>query len=142
METDAVLEWLAEHHPELHKTAEIDRNWVWLCCGEFLKGDEPEKKAIRDAIGGFGFRYARNGHPMPSGNVGIWAHSCLVPKRFAGGKPTANSKQQSKPKSATGGNRRIDPFDVQAEAYTKLTESLEPAPVDSDLAAGLAFFNS
>lgn len=137
IETDAVLEWLAEHHPDLHQTAEVDRSWVWLCCGDKLKGDEPEKKAVRKSIGDFGFRFARKGHPMESGSIGIWAHSCLAPKKFQGG--GGGKPKSTKPQADTNSRpTRFDPLD----AYDKLAEKVEPAQTDSDIAAGLAFFNS
>lgn len=142
LEIDQVLEWLEQNHPELAKTAETDRNWVWLCCGESLRGKEPEKVAIRKSISDFGFRFAQNGHPMPSGNVGIWAHSCLVPKRFArsGSKSSSGGKsKQTKPANqVSNGKGRIDPFAV-SQAYR---DEPEPEPMDPALAEGMAFFNS
>lgn len=75
-----VLEYLAEHHPELHAAAEIDRSWVWLCVD--LRGDH--NKELRDAIGkqGLGFRFAPKGHPLESGHIGTWSHSCDKPIPF------------------------------------------------------------
>lgn len=75
-----VLEFLAEHHPELHAVAELDRSWVWLPVD--LRGEE--HRATREAIGkqGIGFRYAKNGHTLPSGKVGTWGHHCDKPIPF------------------------------------------------------------
>jgi hypothetical protein len=77
-----VLQWLHDNHPELHKVAEIDRNWLWIVAD--LRGDH--NKAIRESIGrkegGYGFAFAAKGHTLPSGNVAHWAHSCEHPTRF------------------------------------------------------------
>lgn len=80
-----VLEWLAENHPEQAMVAELDRAWVWLPVD--LRGDH--NRELREDLKGFGFKYAKHGHPLPSGATGTWAHHCDRPmpfKRRGGGK--------------------------------------------------------
>lgn len=73
-----VLDWLTEHHPELAATAERDRNWLWLA--ENLSGDS--NRELREELKSFGFRWAKNGHPLPSGATGTWAHHGTHPVPF------------------------------------------------------------
>jgi hypothetical protein len=73
-----VLAWLHAHHPELHATAEVERDWLWLC--HDLRGDH--NQAVRDSICEYGFRFAKRGHTLPSGQVSYWSHSCLRPIPF------------------------------------------------------------
>ena len=73
-----VLAWLHANHPALHATATIDRDWLWLCFD--LRGDH--NKSVRDSIGEYGFRFARGGHELPSGQVSFWSHSCTKPIPF------------------------------------------------------------
>ena len=74
-----VLTWLQANHPSLHTAAEFDRSWLWLA-GVDLRGDH--NKATREAIKQFGFRFAKRGHPLPSGKEGRWGHSCTKPIPF------------------------------------------------------------
>lgn len=102
-QTDA-LEWLQENHPPLHEVAELDREWIWLPVD--LRG--AENKAIRESIGrkGAGFRFAPNGHPLPSGKIGTWGHSCEHPTpnkrrhKAKGGKPKQQPKTDTDEMSA------------------------------------------
>lgn len=75
-----VLAELDAAYPLLALNAEIDRNWVWLSAD--LRGEH--NKATREAIGrrGIGFQFAPNGHALPSGNIGTWAHHAEHPTRF------------------------------------------------------------
>lgn len=75
-----VLEWLLENHPQLHANAELDREWIWLPVD--LRGEH--NKAVRESIGrkGVGFIFCPKGHPLPSGQVGTWAHHCTKPIPF------------------------------------------------------------
>jgi len=88
-----VLAWLAEHHPELHAAAELDRDWVWLV----WDGRGDQNKATRDAIKEFGFSFCFKGHALPSGKQGGWAHHCLkpIPFRRKGQKRDDNKNQDS-----------------------------------------------
>ena len=84
-----ILAWLQETHPDLHVTAEVDRDWVWLAVD--LRGDH--NKPVRESIKAAGFRFhKRGGHLLPSGKLGMWGHSCNHPIRFWRG---------SRPKQAT-----------------------------------------
>lgn len=65
-----VLDWLTERHPQLAATAERDRQWLWIT--ENLSG--PSHEAVRAEIKAIGFRFAKRGHPLPSGATGTWAH--------------------------------------------------------------------
>lgn len=78
-EPSAVLDWLTEHFPALADSVEPDRNWLWLADVD-LRGES--NKAMREALKLAGFRWAKGGHPLPSGRVGIWGHSCLAPTPF------------------------------------------------------------
>ena len=84
-----VLGWLRANHPELHAAAEVERDWVWLCCD--LRGNH--NQAVRDSLCEYGFRFAKRGHALPSGQVSYWSHSCTKPIPFkrrgkSGTKPT------------------------------------------------------
>lgn len=87
-----VLAWLAEHHPEIHATCEIERDWVWITAN--LK-DLP---AVRESIKPYGFRYCHKGHALPCGKVGKWAHHCEKPvgyrKGKGGGKKSSEQSEQ------------------------------------------------
>lgn len=65
-----VLDWLTEHHPQLAASAERDRQWLWITAN--LSG--PVHEAVRADIKAIGFRFAKRGHPLPSGATGTWAH--------------------------------------------------------------------
>jgi len=73
-----VLAWLHANHRELHAAAEVERDWLWLCCD--LRGDH--NKNVRDSLCEFGFRFAKHGHTLPSGQVSFWSHSCTKPIPF------------------------------------------------------------
>jgi len=73
-----VLAWLHANHPELHAAAVAERDWLWLCCD--LRGDHLQ--AVRDSIGEYGFKFAKRGHSLPSGQVSYWSHSCTKPIPF------------------------------------------------------------
>jgi hypothetical protein len=74
-----VLAWLFANHPALHKAAEIDRAWLWLPVD--LRGEH--NKPTREAIKEYGFIFSRRGgHPLPSGKLGMWGHSCEAPLPF------------------------------------------------------------
>lgn len=123
-----MLKWLRSNYPDLHLTAEIDRNWIWLCCGEKLKGDE--HAATRQALSEYGFRFAGKGHPMASGNIGMWGHSCLMPTKFERrARPTKPPKTGKRP-MVHEEESRVDPFDVK------------PEQPDNALADAAAFFNT
>lgn len=76
--TDDVLEWLEEHHPDMAEIAEPDRSWVWLPVD--LRGEK--NKALRESLKAFGFRWAKHGHPLPSGRTGTWGHAADKPIPF------------------------------------------------------------
>lgn len=89
-----VLEWLMEHHPALHEVAELDRAWVWLPVD--LRQMPEARKSLLD----YGFKFAHYGHPLPSGHIGTYGHSCDAPTRFkrrgnAGRKQGANETRDS-----------------------------------------------
>lgn len=89
--TSTVLAWLKDNHPALHAVAEVDRNWVWIAAD--LRADEATRNSIKD----YGFRFARRGgHPLPSGAMGAWAHSCDRPTP---GKFKRRNQQLSQPKA-------------------------------------------
>lgn len=97
-----VLDWLLKTHPELHQTAEIDRDWIWLSVS--LSGDE--HKATRDSLKAFGFAAKIKGvHALPNGRSGTWSHSCQRPLSF---KYRGNAK-------ASGGARRAGDDRAQPE---------------------------
>jgi hypothetical protein len=75
-----VLAWLLEHHPEIHATCEVDRDWVWITAN--LR----ELPAVRESIKPYGFRFCAKGHALPCGKVGTWAHHCEKPIGFKRGK--------------------------------------------------------
>lgn len=87
----AVLAWVKAELPQLD--VEIDRKWVWVTNN--LSG--PENKPVREKLKaearerfGRGFKWAKKGHPLPSGKTGTWGHSCKAPIPFyytKGGKP-------------------------------------------------------
>ncbi len=118
-----VLAWLQEHHPNLHATAEIDRAWIWVT--ENLS--HPDNKPIRESIGENGFVFARRLHPLPSGRLGTWGHSCLKPmpfKRNGKGSSKAPSRGASQPKHQAEAERH-DPLSVEREPAMAHVE-LEP----------------
>lgn len=78
IKAEVVLEWLTSHFPALAEKVEQERDWVWLAAD--LRGEE--NKATRDAIKEYGFRFAKKGHPLPSGREGTWAHACTRPLPF------------------------------------------------------------
>lgn len=77
---DEVMDWLAKNYPQLD--AEIDRSWVWITAD--LRGEQ--NREIREDLKDFGFRFAKRGHALPSGDMGTWGHSCQRPIRFSGSK--------------------------------------------------------
>ena len=89
-----VLDWLQTHHPALHATAAVDRSWVWIT--ENIKADEAARKSVKD----YGFRFAKNGHPIGS-RVAYWGHACDRPmpfhrhKKGGGTKPTTTTPEQA-----------------------------------------------
>jgi hypothetical protein len=101
-----VLEWLQEHYPQLHEVAELDRNWVWLPVD--LRGDE--WKEVREALKEFGFRFAKRGHVLPSGNTGTWAHSCDKPIAFKR-KGNGNKSKRKNESESDDDTQRADPLD-------------------------------
>lgn len=89
-----VLTWLQTNHPQLHAAAEIERDWVWLAVD--LRGEA--NTPIREAIKAYGFIFNRKGgHPLPSGKLGTWGHSCMRPLRFVKGnrKPDPNGEAKA-----------------------------------------------
>ena len=99
-----VLAWLQMNHPDLHQSAEIDRAWIWITATlkpphKDCTCDECERLAVvRRSIAEYGFVFARRLHPLPSGKLGTWGHSCLKPlpfkrRRSKGG--TAPGEQQA-----------------------------------------------
>lgn len=78
IKSEAVLEWLGNRFPSLAPDAEQEREWVWLSTD--LRGDH--NKATREELKEYGFRFAKKGHPLPSGREGRWAHACLKPIPF------------------------------------------------------------
>ncbi len=92
-----VLEWLSKNHPEIREVAEIDRDWVWIAVN--LSGEE--HRATRDSLKEFGFAYKTKGaHPLQSGRMGTWSHSCTRPISF----------------KKRGGARRAAPENEESEA--------------------------
>lgn len=91
-----VLHWLATNHPALHAVAEIERAWIWLPVD--LRGDEPTRTSIKT----YGFIFSKHGgHPLPSGKVGTWGHSCMKPAPFyrkgKGSKAAASQPETTDP---------------------------------------------
>lgn len=77
---EAVIAWFAERYPDQIPNLEAERDWLWLI-GD-LRGDK--HRELREAIGskdGIGFRFAPEGHELPSGNLSHWAHNCGHPTR-------------------------------------------------------------
>lgn len=97
---EQVLAELESKHPDLVQHAEVERSWLWLAVD--LRGDH--NKAVRESIGkrGIGFIFAANGHPLPSGRTGTWAHHGQAPRRFKrkGKKSTSNQQQPASEESA------------------------------------------
>lgn len=96
MPQSEVLAWLHEHHPQLHADAELERDWCWLSTD--LRGDH--NKATREAIKQFGFRFAKRGHPLPSGKEGRWGHSCTKPIPFHRKSGASNTHHKAEPVAA------------------------------------------
>lgn len=71
-----MLAWLAQNHPDLLKTVEPDRDWLWV------SADLRKDKATRESLKQLGFRFARKGHTTPSGKVAFWGHCCKRPTPF------------------------------------------------------------
>jgi hypothetical protein len=116
MSIAAVLDVLLKQHPELHKTAEVERHWVWLTAN--LK--DAQYAATREAIGrrGIGFIYSPRPHKLPSGKIAHWAHHCEHPIAFwrkgksgvvQAVRPKNNDNNQTTP------NNRPDPLAVDRE---------------------------
>jgi hypothetical protein len=114
-----VLGWLNEHHPQLVADAEIDRAWVWLKAD--LRGEQ--NKPIREGLKKYGFIFSRRGgHPLPSGGLGTWGHSCLKPMPFkrrrkgqsvSTGRQTVSGQVRTEPEAdADNAGNRFDPFSV------------------------------
>ena len=67
---------------------EAQRDWLWLTTevGPLHKkcdcAECAERKRIREAIKEIGFKFAFHGHPLPSGVISYWGHSCDHPVRF------------------------------------------------------------
>jgi hypothetical protein len=114
-----VLEWLQTHHPDLHHKAEVERSWVWLSID--LRGEQ--NKAKREAIKEYGFRFAKRGHPLPSGQNGTWAHCCTKPMPFK-----RKGSNKSTTSTTTSSSDRTDPLERE-----------EISTVDDET---LAFLNS
>jgi hypothetical protein len=94
--TTDVLSWLKANHPALHAVAEVDRNWVWIAAD--LRKDEAARTSIKE----YGFRFARRGgHPLPSGAMGTWAHSCdrPTPGKFKRKQQPGQPASQPKPEA-------------------------------------------
>ena len=103
-----VLSWLQANHPELHAAVEIERDWLWLCSD--LRGDH--NQVVRDSLCEFGFRFAKRGHTLPSGNISYWSHSCTKPIPFK------RRSQSTKPTTTNSSGDNAAPFssDELAEA--------------------------
>ncbi len=89
-----VMDWLIDNHPQL-AGAELDRKWVWLAVD--LRGES--NRELREELKAFGFRFAKHGHPLPSGATGTWAHHCDRPmpfKRRGGGSTEPNWNKLAK----------------------------------------------
>ena len=71
---------------------------------------------------------------MPSGNVGVWSHSCQVPTKYQHGGKSKTTHNNPKPTrhDKGSGNRRVDPFAVEHEH--------QPTEVDPSIAEAMAFF--
>jgi hypothetical protein len=96
-----VLAWLHANHPTLHAAVEAGRDWFWLCCD--LRGEH--NQTVRDTIVEYGFRFAKRGHTLPSGNVSYWSHSCTKPIPFK-----RRSKFASKSTSTNNSGDNAAPF--------------------------------
>lgn len=94
MKTPAeLLAWLASEHPAVE--AEQDRHWVWVSTN--LK-DQP---AVRESLKAQGFRFARNGHTLPSGKMGTWGHHCDAPTPYRRkGSKQASTSTKNEPQRA------------------------------------------
>jgi hypothetical protein len=89
---EQVLGWLAEHHPKLAESAEVQGHWVWLA-GVNLQS-EPD---VRESIKELGFSFKRNGdHLLPSGRTSRWAHHGMHPLRFRKG-GGGHKREESEP---------------------------------------------
>ena len=120
-----VLAWLQQHHPQLQRTAEPDRDWLWITAD--LRGDD--NKPARESIKANGFRFARRGHTLPSGRVAFWAHSCTHPigfKRGGNGKGTAKAGRRTESRTATPA-QRPDPLAASPVAAGKDLDELVAA---------------
>lgn len=96
-----VLAWLHTNYPELHAAAETERDWLWLC--HDLRGEH--NKPLRDSLCEFGFRFAKHGHTLPSGQVSFWSHSCTKPTPFK-----RRGKSTSKPTANKNSGNNVAPF--------------------------------
>lgn len=67
---------------------EAERDWLWIVTeiGPLHKKCEcaecTRRKGIRESVKEIGFRFAMGGHPLKSGVVSYWGHSCDHPVRF------------------------------------------------------------
>lgn len=94
-----VLAWLQANHPGMHRDAEIERAWVWIAQSP---ADPSAIKSIED----YGFvRSRKGGHPLPSGRMGIYGHSCERPlpfkRKFHGPRSAAIQGAAPEPKTVT-----------------------------------------
>lgn len=86
MPMSEVLEWLHTNQPQVE--VEVEKDWLWVTTelAPLHKKCEcvecANRKNIRESIKTIGFRFAFNGHPLASGKVSRWAHSCDHPVRF------------------------------------------------------------
>lgn len=85
--------------PDLASGLRMDRNWLWLVAAKPPKEQREKLKAI-------GFRFARDGHALETGEVAMWGHSCERPTRFkrrgggGGAKPAEPEEEQEDPIAA------------------------------------------
>ncbi len=122
-----VLEELQVSHSDIQ--CEVEKDWLWITTElgpvHPVKGgcpcDECKARAEkREVVKTIGFRFAFQPHPLPSGKVSRWGHSCLRPTRFKGGKGKGKGKQGNN--GNRGGNdepREIedDPVIDEAAAF-------------------------
>ena len=121
------MQWLLEHHPQLHLVAEADKKWLWLPVD--LRNDP----ATRESIKSFGFRYKRNGvHLLPSGKGGTWGNACDAPTRFIkrGGQGVGNRGHKSEYTDSPLHNKQVSA--LRADPLAESTMALD------DIAAAFA----
>ena len=118
-----VLAWLQTNHPALHAGVEIDRAWVWITTSlkpahiKCTSGECEKLAAVRRSLGDYGFVFARRLHPLPSGKLGTWGHSCLKPLPFKRRGKGGTAPREKKTAEQTEGDSEADAVRLAALSF-------------------------